>query len=74
MNEQQIEQQMDARINARMSRDYAAFERMAKREEAAEEMIGQLGSGKFYVYPVGGKYREGSKQELVSFLIRNNYA
>ena len=27
-----------------------------------------------YVYPVGGRYREGTRSELIEFLIRNCYA
>ena len=27
----------------------------------------------YYVSPQGGKYREGSRLELVAFLVRNNY-
>jgi hypothetical protein len=28
----------------------------------------------FYVFPVGGKYREGNRAELISYLIRNRHA
>ena len=48
--------------------------RLEKREEAAEKMIGELSSGKFYAWPIGGKYREGTQYDLVQYLIRNNYA
>jgi hypothetical protein len=69
---------IDAQLNATQSRRMAAQDRyltrLEKREVAAEKMIGELSSGKFYVFPVGGKYREGSKAELVDFLIRNKYA
>ena len=69
-----IEQRLEARLERRFSRDFAAYERMGKREEIAEQMIGELNGGRFYVYPVGGKYREGTRLELIDFLIRNNYA
>ncbi len=36
-------------------------------------MIGELASGKCYVYPVSGKYREGTRIALTDFLIRNKY-
>ncbi len=66
--------QMDARHNRRMASEDRFLARIEKRETAAEQMIGELNSGKLYVYPVGGKYREGTRSELIAFLIRNNYA
>jgi hypothetical protein len=72
------EQADERRAQARLSRRFAAEDRylarMEKREEMADRMIGELNSGKLYVYPVGGKYREGTRSELIAFLIRNNYA
>ena len=68
---------LDTRCDTREDRDYATFLRLAKREEGAEEQIGELirdGRAVFYVWPAGGKYREGSRSELVSYLIRNQYA
>ena len=50
---------------------------MEKHEAIAEKMIGTLcrdGQEVYYVFPQGGKYREGSWYELISFLIRNKYA
>lgn len=44
-----------------------------RKEEKAEAMIGELNSGKLYIFPVGGKYREGTRGDLVRFLIRNHY-
>ena len=68
-------------LNARESRRFAAEDRylarIERRENAAEQMLGELireGKKVFYVYPQGGKYREGSRVELIAFLIRNNYA
>jgi hypothetical protein len=70
-----IEQQLEATQNRRMAAQDRALARLEKREAAAEKMIGELSSGKFYVYPLGGKYRESTSQyELIGFLIRNNYA
>jgi hypothetical protein len=66
--------QLDARHNRRMAAEDRFLARIEKREAAAEQMIGELNSGKLYVYPVGGKYREGTRSELIAFLIRNNYA
>jgi hypothetical protein len=70
-----IEQQLEANQNRRMAAQDRALSHLEKRENAAEKMIGELSNGKFYIYPVGGKYRESKSQyELISFLIRNNYA
>lgn len=72
-----IEQQLEARHNRRMANEARFLERIEKRERAAEEMIGELcreGRTVFYVWPQGGRYREGSWGELIGFLIRNNYA
>ena len=65
---------LERRNDARMRRESKEIEKMERREVEAEKMIGELSSGKFYVFPVGGKYREGSRNELTRFLIRNNYA
>ena len=68
---------VDQQLNARQGRRMAAQDRYLaireKREAAAEQMIGELNSGKFYVWPVGGKYREGTREELIDCLIRRGY-
>ena len=69
-----IDQQLNGTQARRMAAQDRFLCRIEKREAAAEQMIGQLSSGKYYVFPVGGKYREGTRLELVAFLIRNNYA
>ena len=69
-----IDQQLNATQARRMAAQDKFLSRISKREDAAHLMIGELSSGKCYVFPVGGKYREGTRFELVSFLIRNNYA
>ena len=66
--------ELDRKQLRRMAAEHRHIVRMEKRESTAAEMIGELLSGKFYVYPVGGKYREGTKLELIDFLIRNKYA
>lgn len=71
---QNLYQQLEARQARRMAAEDRYLARIEKREAAAETMIGELSSGKCYVFPVGGKYREGTRGELVAFLIRNNYA
>jgi hypothetical protein len=67
-------QQLEGNQNRRMAAQDRFLARIGKREAKAEQMIGELNSGKCYVYPVGGKYREGTRGELIAFLIRNNYA
>jgi len=72
-----IEQQLNGIQNRRMAAQDRFLVRIEKREDDAEQMIGELcrnGQKVLYVFPIGGKYREGTKLELVSFLIRNNYA
>ena len=69
-----IEQQLDARQARRMAAEDKFLARMEKREAKADTMIGELASGKCYVFPVGGRYREGSRADLIAFLLRNNYA
>ncbi len=68
------EQHLDTRELRRLRADDRAESRMDRREREAEKMIGELNSGKFYVYPVGGKYREGNRADLIAFLLRNGYA
>ncbi len=69
-----IDQQLNATQARRMASNDRYLARLERREVAAEQMIGELSSGKCYVWPQGGKYREGNRAELISFLIRNNYA
>lgn len=68
------EQVLDTTELRRLRHDDKMEAVMNRRETAAEAMIGKLNSGKLYIYPVGGKYREGTKHDLVAFLIRNGYA
>ena len=73
----QIEHQLEARQARRMKAEGRMLDRMERREQAAESMIGELcrdGQTIYYVWPQGGKYREGSFGELVNFLTRNRYA
>jgi hypothetical protein len=69
------DQQLEARDARRHAAQARAEVRREKREAIAEKMIGELSSGRFYVWPVGGKYREAAAQyELVQYLLRNKYA
>lgn len=75
-----IHQQLEGNQNRRMAnqaRALRSWDELNEREDKAEEMLGQLqraGKTVFYVWPQGGKYREGTRLELVAFLVRNNYA
>jgi hypothetical protein len=72
-----IERQLDANQSRRMKAQDRYLGRLELREIDAATMVGELcreGRIIHYVYPVGGRYREGSEGELVNFLIRNNYA
>ncbi|MCB5201692.1 hypothetical protein LH464_04265 [Neorhizobium sp. T786] len=71
---QNVERQLEARQSRRMHAEDRFLNRIEKREAAAEAMIGELNSGKLYVSPVGGKYREGTRADLIAFLLRSNYA
>jgi hypothetical protein len=67
------EERMEARFASICKADDKAYAKLCKRMDAAEHMIGELNSGKTYIWPAGGKYREGPRHELVDFLLRNNY-
>ena len=67
------ETQLNALQSRRMKNEDKALARAERQDAAVDRMIGQLSSGKFYIFPVGGKYREGDKFELTQFLVRNNY-
>lgn len=72
-----IEQQLEANQSRRMAAQDKFIGRIEQRENDAEQMIGELcrnGKPVFYTFPLGGKYREGKRLNLVAYLIRNNYA
>ena len=72
-----VERELDAREARRLAAEDRFLGRLEKREAEAEKMIGTLmRSGKtvFYVWPAGRKYREGTEDDLIRFLIRNKYA
>jgi hypothetical protein len=71
---QDYERQQDAKQARRMHAQDRYLTRLEKLEAKAAPMVGELGSGKFYCYPVGGTYFEAaSHTEVVDFLIRNKY-
>ena len=63
----------DRKHALRMRNEGRFLDRIERREISAEAMIGELVNGKHYIFPIGGKYREGTKVELVRFLMRNKY-
>lgn len=68
---------LDKRQNRRLAAEDRYLAKIERREAAAETMIGELvrdGQTVYYVWPQGGKYREGERADLIAFLIRNNYA
>jgi hypothetical protein len=70
-----FDKHLDARANQAEARAARHYDMMCKREEIAEQQIGELSNGKYYVFPVGGKYKESnSRVDLISYLIRNKYA
>lgn len=76
MTETQIDRWLDGRERQRIARDERAFDLMDRRERDADRMIGTLcrnGVEVLYVFPHGGKYREGTRRELTNFLARNRY-
>lgn len=79
--ENKINRQVDANHNRRMANEARMIDRQQaiwdRCYDAAEAMIGKLvreGKEVFYVMPIGGKYREGTRADLIAFLIRRGYA
>jgi hypothetical protein len=70
-----IDQQLDARNNRRHAAQARAEARREQREKAANAMIGELASGLFYVYPIGGQYCESAdRYDLIAYLISKKFA
>lgn len=70
-----LDKWLDARESRRLKAEDRMLARLEKREAVAETQIGELNCGEYYVYPVGGKYKQSkSRAELINYLIRNNYA
>jgi hypothetical protein len=74
MTESKMNRIDDARMNRRHATESKMIARLDRLDRFAEPMIGQLSSGRFYCYPVGGKYFEAKwKYEVVEYLARNRY-
>lgn len=75
-DEARYDQFLDGREKRRAKQEERFLTKLDRQMAAAEAMIGELckeGKQVFYVYPIGGKYREGPRHELIDFLIRNRY-
>jgi hypothetical protein len=70
---QSYEAFLDGRHSRRLKNENRAIARLDAQHERANTMIGELSTGTLYIYPDGGKYREGTRAELIDFLIRNHY-
>lgn len=52
------------------------FDKLDRQMTKADTMIGQLmrdGKTVFYVHPNGGRYKEGTRHDLINYLIRNRW-
>ncbi len=67
------ERSLEARHARRQRDEDRTHARLERLEGKAGRMVGELCDGRCYVWPVGGTYREGTRAELVAFLIRNRY-
>lgn len=73
---EQAEHEFQVKNDRRVRNEDKAWDKLTRQWDAAERMIGELirdGEQVFYVWPAGGRYREGYYIELVEFLIRNRY-
>ena len=68
-----IDQQLDAKQARRMALENRQLARLDRLERIADQMIGELSTGRLYVWPVGSKYREGTRADLIGYLIRNKH-
>ena len=70
------EDYMEARDARRFKADAKRADIEDRRWNEADRMVGTLireGREVFYISPVGGRYREGTRSDLIAFLIRNKY-
>ena len=69
-----FEAELETRHRRRISNENRTLARLERLEKRAAPMVGELASGRFYAFPVGGKYKESaSHTEIVDYLIRNGY-
>jgi len=68
-----IDRELNTRMARRLRAEDKALARQEKLAERAKPFIGELcrnGETVYYVFPAGGKYREGGYFELVAYLSR----
>lgn len=69
-----LQNHLDKIHRLRLATEDRAVFRAERLERQAAPMIGELASGKFYTYPVGGKYFESfSFTEVVNHLAKKGY-
>lgn len=72
-----FEEILEGKHSRRLKMEHRMLCRQERDEEKAKLMIGQLcreGKTVWYVYPVGGKYKESMNYyDLVDYLKRNKY-
>lgn len=78
----QLERELSAKSNRRAAGEARYLRRIERREESADRLIGELvrdGKTVFYINlrdrngRATGKTREGSRHDLISYLLRNHY-
>jgi hypothetical protein len=69
-----IERQFNAKHSRRLAAEDRYLARLERLEAKAAPMVGELVSGRFYAFPVGGRYFESaSHTAVVDYLIRNKW-
>ncbi len=68
-----IEARLDRVHRLRLATEDRFLARQERLEAKAAPLVGELSSGKHYVFPVGGKYFEGTHTECVDYLIKNKW-
>jgi len=65
---------LETRQLRRMRAEDKMLGKLERLERKAAPMVGELSSGKFYCFPVGGTYFESASEgAVIAFLIRNQY-
>jgi len=78
MQDRRDEADMEARQLRRMRAEDRALARREKQEARIDRecLIGELcrdGKPVYYFFPAGGKYREGTKGEVIDYIIRRGF-
>lgn len=76
MDDMELDRRLDGIHRRRMEQEERFLVKLEKQWIKAERMIGVLireGKRVYYIHPEGGRYREGTEDELFDFLVRNRY-